>query len=171
MPYETDTGSTVSRPESAAAPNDTLSPRPSEGPDAPVWKVAEAAQQAGQQAKDAAVTIASTANEIAKGLINQQIAAGCQWIGQMADSTRGAAQSLEKDFPEFAGLLRQASDKVEAFSKELPDRSVDDLYRSVAEFHRQQPVVLFGAAAVLGFFAYRLFKNSAPQVGTGATDL
>jgi ElaB/YqjD/DUF883 family membrane-anchored ribosome-binding protein len=136
-----------------------------------VSKLAEAAQQAGQQAKDTATSLASEANEKAKGVMNQQIAAGADWVGHVAEATKAAADSLTHDAPQLSGLVRDAADKVERFSHSLKDQSVEQLFQSASNFTRRQPAVVFGSAALFGFFIFRLLKTSTstgdPTLGGG----
>jgi len=54
-------------------------------------KVADVAQQAGSQAKQAASSLAADANHRAKGFLNQQVASASDLAGHVADSVRSAA--------------------------------------------------------------------------------
>jgi hypothetical protein len=56
-----------------------------------VSKLADVAQQAGSQAKQTASSLASDANQKAKGFLNQQVASGAKLAGHVADSARCAA--------------------------------------------------------------------------------
>ena len=79
----------------------------------------EVAQQAGSQAKQAAAaSIASEANERAKGFLNQQVAAGADVVGNVAEAARRAADHLDHDSPQIAGFVRSAADKVDEFSRD-----------------------------------------------------
>jgi hypothetical protein len=42
----------------------------------------------------------------------------------------------------------------------LQDQSVDQLWRSASNYTRRQPAVVFGLAALAGFFALRTFKST-----------
>jgi hypothetical protein len=123
-----------------------------------VTKVANVAQVAGVQAKATATSLASEANEKAKGVINDQVAAGAAWVGHLALATKAAADSLRPNAPQFSGLVRDAASKVEKLSKNLQNQSIEELYQSASNFTRRQPAVVFGSAALFGFFISRLLK-------------
>jgi hypothetical protein len=124
-----------------------------------VSKLADVAQAAGQQAKATATSLASEANEKAKGVMNQQVAAGADWVGHIAEATKAAADSLKQNAPQSSGLVRDAATRVEKLSKNLKDQSVEELYQSASDFTRRQPAVVFGSAALFGFFIFRLLKT------------
>jgi ElaB/YqjD/DUF883 family membrane-anchored ribosome-binding protein len=133
-----------------------------------VSKINDAAQAAGQQAKATVTSLASEANEKAKGVLNGQIAAGAEWVGYVAQATKAAADSLDRNAPKLSGLVRETAQKVERFSRDVKDQSVEELYKSASDFTRRQPALVFGSAALFGFFLFRLLKtdpNSASAAG------
>jgi hypothetical protein len=135
-----------------------------------VSKLADVAQGAGAHAKSAATSLASEANEKAKGVMNEQVAAGAAWVAHVAEATKAAADNLRPNAPQFSGLVRDAATRVETFSKNLKNQSVEELYRSAADFTRRQPAVVFGSAALFGFFISRLLKmepNRGMEAGVG----
>jgi ABC-type transporter Mla subunit MlaD len=132
-----------------------------------VTKVANVAQAAGVQAKATATSLASEANEKAKGVMNDQVAAGAAWVGHLAEATKAAADNLKPNAPQFSGLVRDAASKVEKLSKNLQNQSIEELYQSASNFTRRQPAVVFGSAALFGFFISRLLKME-PARGQGA---
>jgi hypothetical protein len=42
----------------------------------------------------------------------------------------------------------------------LRDQSIDEIWQSAADFTRRQPALVFGLAALAGFFALRTVKSS-----------
>ncbi len=124
-----------------------------------VSKINDAAQAVGEQAKATATSLASEANEKAKGALNGQIAAGAQWVGYVAEATKAAADSLDRNAPKLSGLVRETAQKVERFSRDVKDQSVEELYQSASDFTRRQPALVFGSAALFGFFLFRLLKT------------
>jgi ElaB/YqjD/DUF883 family membrane-anchored ribosome-binding protein len=133
-----------------------------------VSKVAEAAQQVGNQAKQAAASLASEANQKAKGMLNQQVAVGADLVGHVADSAKTAADSLEQKAPQLAGLVRNAADRIEDFSRDIRGQSVDELIKAASNFTRRQPALVFGLASIAGFMLFRVLKSSPPgQARTG----
>jgi hypothetical protein len=128
-------------------------------------KISEAAQQVGQQAKQAASSLASEANEKARGFLNQQVAAGADMVGNVAEAARRAADHLDQSSPQMAELVRGAADKVDEFSHDLRERSVQDMVSSASDFTRRQPALVFGLASLAGFFLLRVLKANAPSNG------
>jgi ElaB/YqjD/DUF883 family membrane-anchored ribosome-binding protein len=131
-----------------------------------VSKLADVAQQAGSQAKQTASSLASDANQKAKGFLNQQVASGADLVHHVADSARCAADNLDQDAPQVAELVRGAAKKVEEFSRDLRVQTVDDLVRTASDLTRRQPAVVFGLASVAGFLLFRVLKSN-PPTGTG----
>src|SRR6266508_1207835 len=74
-----------------------------------VSKLADVAQQAGGQAKQTASSLASDANQKAKGFLNQQVASGAELAGHVANSARCAADNLDQNAPQLAELVRGAA--------------------------------------------------------------
>jgi ElaB/YqjD/DUF883 family membrane-anchored ribosome-binding protein len=130
----------------------------------------DAAQVASQQAKATAMSLASEANERAKGVLSQQITAGAEWVGFVAEATNAAADSLDRNAPKLSGLVRETAQKVERFSRDVKDQSVEELYRSASDFTRRQPALVFGSAALFGFFIFRLLKTEPRSVSRSADE-
>jgi ElaB/YqjD/DUF883 family membrane-anchored ribosome-binding protein len=135
-----------------------------------VTKVSEVAQQVGNQAKQAAASLASEANQKAKGLLNQQVAAGADLVGHVADSAKTAADSLEEKAPQLAGMVRGAADRIEDFSRDIRGQSVDELIKAASDFTRRQPALVFGLASVAGFMLFRVLKSSPPGQSRASRD-
>jgi len=127
-----------------------------------VSKFSEAAQQAGEQAKQTASSLAADANQRARGLLNQQIAARADAVQQVAGAARAAADNLDRTNPQLAELVRGAAERVDGFSRDLRGQSVDDLFRTASDFTRRQPAVVFGLASLAGFLAFRVLKAGEP---------
>jgi hypothetical protein len=126
-------------------------------------KVADAARQAGGQAKQAASSLASDATKQAKGFLNMQVTAGAGVVEHIVESARAAAESLDQNAPQLAGLVRNAADRAETFSQDLRDQTVEDLIRMASDFTRKRPALVFGLASLAGFVAFRVFKSSVPK--------
>lgn len=133
-------------------------------------KINDVAQAVGEQAKATATSLASEANEKAKGVLNGQIAAGAEWVGYVAEATKAAADSLDRNAPKLSGIVRQTARKVERFSRDVKDQSVEELYQSASDFARRQPALVFGSTAVLGFFLFRLLKTEPRSAAAAGRD-
>src|SRR5262245_27998155 len=122
-------------------------------------KVADVAQQAGTQVKEAATSLASDAQQKAKGLLKMQVTSGVDLAGHVARSALCAADNLDRNAPQLADLVRGAAERVEEFSHDLHGQTVEDLVRTVLDFTRRQPALVFGLASVAGFLAFRVLKS------------
>jgi ABC-type transporter Mla subunit MlaD len=107
-------------------------------------------RQASGQAKQAASSLASDATKQAKGFLNMQVGAGADLVGHVVASARAAAESLDQNAPQLAGLVRNAADRAEAFSQDLRQQTVEDLIRMASDFTRKQPALVFGLASLAG---------------------
>ena len=97
-----------------------------------------------------------------KSLLNDQVSRGADVVGQVASSTRVAAEDLHRTSPELAGLVGGVADSLENYSANLRDQSVEELVRAASNYTRRQPAIVFGLAALVGFFALRTIKSSDP---------
>jgi hypothetical protein len=103
----------------------------------------------------------STISSQVQGALDQQLARGAKTITNVARSARRAADELESDAPQIAGLVRGVADRVEEYSRDLENQSVTDIYEAASDFTRRQPAVVFAAAALAGFFALRTLRSSS----------
>jgi hypothetical protein len=126
-------------------------------------KIADAARDAGGQAKQAASSLASDATQQVKGFLNMQVTAGADMVDHVVESARAAAESLDQNAPQLAGLVRNAAERAEEFSQDLRDQTVGDLIRTASDFTRKQPALVFGLASLAGFLAFRVLKSSPPE--------
>jgi hypothetical protein len=133
-------------------------------------KIADAAREAGGQAKQAASSLASDATNQAKGFLNKQVTAGADMVDHVVDSARIAAENLEREAPQLAGLVRSVADRAEDFSQDLRGQTVEDLIRTASDFTRKQPALVFGLASLAGFLAFRLLKKSRAPEGSAERD-
>jgi hypothetical protein len=110
---------------------------------------------------------ASTLTSEVQGVLDQQVMRGAKTMTHVAQSARRAADELEIDAPQIAGLVRGMADRLEEYSRTLETQSAADIYEAASNFTRCQPAVVFGAAALAGFFALRMLKSSSTSAGRG----
>ena len=96
-------------------------------------------------------------------VLNQQVVKGAKMMSNVANSTRRAAEELQTDAPQLAGLVRGMADRLQDYSRNLENQSAADMYRAASDFTRQQPAVVFGLAALAGFLALRTFRSSSSE--------
>jgi hypothetical protein len=123
------------------------------------------------QVKQAASETADTVSGEVKGLLNRQLEKGAETLGGFARSVKRAAQDLEKDSPQTADLVRTFASRVDGYADGLRNQSVEDLWNSAADLTRRQPALVFGLAALAGFFVLRTIKSTptvaAPSIQPG----
>jgi ElaB/YqjD/DUF883 family membrane-anchored ribosome-binding protein len=131
-------------------------------------KASEMARDAGEKAKRAAADTASTMGDEVKTILDRQLGTGATMAGQFASSIRIAADDLSRESPMLAGLVRGFADRVDGYAQDLQDQTVDQVMRAASDFTRKQPALVFGLAALAGFFVLRTFKsageNAAPSI-------
>jgi hypothetical protein len=146
-----------SRPSGSAPKGAPQTPK--QGSDA-LSQVPDAAQSATSTAKKAASDAASTITGQVKSLLDTQLASGAAMVGHLGSSAKRAADDLDRNAPQLAGLVRGVADRIEGYADDLRDQSVDELFRSASNFTRRQPALVFGLAALAGFFALRTIRST-----------
>jgi len=124
-------------------------------------EVSTAAKQAAAQAKQSAANATSKVTHQVKDVLNNQVGNGAELVGHFANSAKRAAEDLEPNAPQLAGVVRGVADRIESFADDMRDQSVDDLLRTASDFSRRQPALVFGLAALGGFFVFRTLKASS----------
>jgi len=124
-------------------------------------KVSDVAQQAMGEARKSASSLASAATERAKDAAQERISGGAALLGHVAASVRAAARELEPNAPQLAGFAHEAAGRIEDFSHDIREKSVEELVQTSSEFARRQPALLFGAAAACGFLLFRMIKTAS----------
>jgi ElaB/YqjD/DUF883 family membrane-anchored ribosome-binding protein len=131
-------------------------------------KVSDVAQQAMGEAKKSASSLASAATDRAKGAVEERISDGADLLGHVASSVRAAARELEPNAPQLAGFAHEAAGRIEDFSHDIREKSVEELFETSSEFARRQPAMLFGAAAACGFLLFRMLKTASSAASEAA---
>jgi hypothetical protein len=123
-------------------------------------KASDLARDTGAKAKQAVSDTASTVNEQVREMLDKQIGNSWNVAGQVASSFKLAAQDLDQKSPFAASLVRNVADKVEGYAENFQDQTVEQVVRSASDFTRRQPALVFGLAALAGFFIFRTMKTT-----------
>lgn len=113
--------------------------------------------QVREMATDAAAAVGSQVKE----MLDRQVGSGCKLVSTFARSAMRAADDLNRDAPQLAGLVRGAASRLDGVANDLHDQSVDQLMKSASDYTRRQPALVFGIAAAVGFLALRTVKNAS----------
>jgi len=134
-------------------------------------KASDQARAAGGRAKRMASDTASNIADSVMGLLNEQIGSSAASAGRLAEAMRAAADDLGKESPFMAGAVRTFAANIDDYAERLENESVEELTRKASDYTRRQPALVFGLAALAGFFAFRTFKNaqsvSSPSIQPG----
>jgi ElaB/YqjD/DUF883 family membrane-anchored ribosome-binding protein len=123
----------------------------------------DTAQRVGDQAKEAASSLASEAQERMHGYMDQQVTAGADLAGRVANAIKAAADELGRTSPALGGVVRDAGERVQDLSRQFRGKSVDEVFADTSDFVRRKPALVFGAAAAFGFLAYRILNAGMMQ--------
>jgi len=123
-------------------------------------KASDMARETGAKAKQAASDTAASVNEQVKDMLDKQISNTWSFAGDVANSFKLAADDLDQRSPFAAGLVRNFADRVEDYAEEFQDQTVEQVMRSASDFTRRQPALVFGLAAMAGFFIFRTIKSA-----------
>ena len=109
-----------------------------------------------QSASDSASSISHQVTD----MLDRQVGNGADMIGQVAISTRLAADDMSERMPQVAGMVRSFAGRIDDYAEGMRDKTVDQMVASAADFTRRQPVAVFGLAALAGFLVLRAFNNA-----------
>ena len=123
-------------------------------------KASDMAQETGEKARRAASNAASSVTDSVMGVLNEQLGSGAASAGRLADAMRLAADDLGRESPLLAGMVRTFAGNVDSYADRLENQTVEELTKKASDFTREQPALVFGLAALAGFFAFRTFKNA-----------
>jgi hypothetical protein len=161
---------------------DPAAPRGNET-DSSAAALADQAVATGKQAKDAAADLAGAAMEAVKRQAGEAAGAAkdiayevgdrlqseatnkkheaANYVGNLADTMRRAAQEFEPDIPLAATYIRSAAAQVDNVSFSVRNGDLKDLLRGAQSFARSQPTAFLGLTVLAGFGLVRLLKSSA----------
>jgi ElaB/YqjD/DUF883 family membrane-anchored ribosome-binding protein len=128
--------------------------------------LAQTAHRAGDQAREAASSLGSAAQERFQGYMDQQVVAGADLAERIAGAINAAADELGRTSPALGSAVRGAGDRVQELSQQFRDKTADEILANTRDFVRHKPALVFGVAAALGFAAYRVLNAGMTQGGS-----
>ena len=128
---------------------------------------AEALKGHASHAMDAAKDVASEAQERVQRKITEQKGVGADYVNNLADTLRRAANQFDGDIPVAGTYIRKAAVQVENAADALRKGDFNDLVQGAQRFARDQPTAFFGLAFLAGFGAVRFLKSASGGSNVG----
>jgi len=129
-------------------------------------KIADDLRDSGGRMGQAAV---EQAQGLAEGLAERGKQAGLAEVEQVTEAAARVADTLQDQAPMLADYVRDAACRIDDMGRALRERSVGDLLSSATEYGRQQPLLFFAGAAVLGFALTRFVRSGLPPAADGSS--
>lgn len=104
-----------------------------------------------------------------KGFANAQKDAGLDQVESLAQATHKAAESLDDSNSGIAGLLHEAADGLGRMSQTFRSQDVHDIYGTVHDFARRQPLTFMAGSFAAGLVLARFLKTSG-ETTSGAPE-
>ena len=134
---------------------------------APVRHATSNASEEATSLADTAKDVASKASEKLLNSVEEQKAAGADFVSGMAGALRRAANEFG-EVPQAAQYIRLAANHVDSVSDAFRKRDLKQLVSDVQGFARRQPTAFLGIAALAGFAAVRFLKTSTATSAAGS---
>jgi 3-deoxy-D-arabino-heptulosonate 7-phosphate (DAHP) synthase len=115
---------------------------------------------------ESAKDVAADAGEKLRTTLQEQKAAGADYVGNVANIVRQSAYAFDSDIPQAGHYIRKAAAQLDNVSEAMRNRDMSEIVGNVQQFARRQPTAFFGAAVLLGFAAVRFLKS-----GTGSSNM
>src|SRR5436190_1480123 len=104
------------RPTGSAGAHESVSERTAKAAKDAISSASALAEEATGKVKQAASDTAATVTSEVKQMLNRQVGGGADTLGQVARSVRRAADDLERDCPQIAGLARGLASQVDGYA-------------------------------------------------------
>ena len=117
---------------------------------------------------DSAKDVAANAGEKLRASVQEQKAAGADYVGNVANIIRRTAYEFDSDIPQAGHYIRKAAAQLDNVSEAMRNRDMSEIVGNVQDFARKQPTAFFGAAVLVGFAAIRFFKSGSGGVAKAA---
>jgi hypothetical protein len=124
------------------------------------------ARESKEQVSNVAETAKDLASQAGEKLLNsveEQKAAGADFVSGMAGAMRRAASEFGQ-VPQAAQYIRLAADQIDTVSDAFRRRDLNQLVADVQGFARRQPTAFLGVAVLAGFAVVRFLKTSTSGV-------
>jgi ElaB/YqjD/DUF883 family membrane-anchored ribosome-binding protein len=130
--------------------------------------ITSVAQGATDELKRSAALLARDGSEKLTDALSKQLSTGAGFVEEASESLRAAAAELDETLPPIAFALRTAASRGDDLAEQIRTKSLGELLDAGSAYARQNPLIVFGAAAGVGLLLSRFAKSSGrrPQPRT-----
>jgi ElaB/YqjD/DUF883 family membrane-anchored ribosome-binding protein len=121
------------------------------------------AQGATDQLKRSAALLARDGSEKLTDALSKQLSTGAGFVEEASESLRAAAAELDDALPPIAYALRTAASRGDDLAEQIRTKSLGELLDAGSAYARQNPLIVFGAAAGVGLLLSRFAKSSSQR--------
>jgi ElaB/YqjD/DUF883 family membrane-anchored ribosome-binding protein len=130
------------------------------------------AEGAAEELKRSAAALARDGSEKLTDALSKQLSTGAGFFEEASESLRAAAAELDETLPPVALALRTAASRSDDIAEQVRTKSLGELLEAGSAYARQNPMLVFAAAAGVGLLLSRFAKSSgqaaAPQYRSAA---
>jgi ElaB/YqjD/DUF883 family membrane-anchored ribosome-binding protein len=127
------------------------------------------AQGATEELKRSAALLARDGSEKLTDALSKQLSTGAGFFEDASESLRAAAAELDDALPPVAHALRTAASRSDDLAEQIRTKSLGELLESGSNYARQNPLLVFGAAAGVGMLLSRFAKSSGQMSSPART--
>ena len=133
-------------------------------------KISETAKNAYGDVASKIGEVAEPLKEKATAVAKDKVALGVDQMQVVANAVHGAACELESQMPRFANYIHDAGNRIEGAASNLRESNLEEMLDGFNDFAKQQPALVFGAAALAGFALARFLKSSGSTMITSSSN-
>jgi ElaB/YqjD/DUF883 family membrane-anchored ribosome-binding protein len=126
------------------------------------------AQGATDELKRSAASLARDGSEKLTDALSKQLSTGAGFVEDASESLRAAAAELDDTLPPLAYALRTAASRGDDIAEQIRTQSLGELLEAGSNYARQNPVVVFAAAAGVGLLLSRFAKSGGQRTSAQA---
>jgi ElaB/YqjD/DUF883 family membrane-anchored ribosome-binding protein len=121
------------------------------------------AQGATDELKRSAALLARDGSEKLTDALSKQLSTGAGFVEEASESLRAAAAELDDALPPIAYALRTAASRGDDLAEQIRTKSLGELLDAGSAYARQNPLIVFSAAAGVGLLLSRFAKSSGQR--------
>jgi ElaB/YqjD/DUF883 family membrane-anchored ribosome-binding protein len=118
------------------------------------------AQGATDELRRSAAELARDGSEKLTDALSKQLSTGAGFVEEASESLRAAAAELDETLPPIAYALRTAASRGDDIAEQIRTKTLGELLDAGSAYARQNPLLVFSAAAGVGLLLSRFAKSS-----------